>query len=820
MKKIVLLACLSGALGTTCIAQEVKKMNVVRTDISPKIDGELNEEVWSRAVAASNFVELRPVPGLIEKQDKRTEVKILYDNSAIYIGARMYDNPDSIARELVTRDQVGNSDFIGIIFDTYLDRINALGFYVTAAGSQYDAKYSQTGNEDDNWNAVWSSEVKIDKLGWTAEFKIPYSALRFGNKDMQTWGINMIRRRQKINQQSSWNFVDPKISGFINQEGELNGIENIKAPVRLSFSPYVSTSVNNYPYNQPGIKNTSTSFNGGMDVKYGINQSFTVDMTLVPDFGQVRSDNQVLNLTPFEVRFNENRQFFTEGTELFNKGDLFYSRRIGSFPTYIRNISSQLQANETIKKNPQESRLINATKVSGRTSKGLGIGFFNAITNRTFATVETNSGTERLVETQPLTNYTIFVFDQSLKNNSSVTILNTNVLRQGSTYDANVSAFLFKLNDKKNKYGIEGAAKLSHLSAGSLENTNNTGFSYELKGGKQSGNFTWNYLQVLTDDKFDPTDLGFFNNNNFFNNSLFMGYSKYKPGKWYNQYQTWFELSHSQRYKPRAYQSVNSNIGGWVQFKNFWSGNISLQREFAGNDFYEARTSGREFNTSASTGANISVNSNRSKKYSGGGFISLRFKDQFNGFGYGTGFYQNYRLSNKFSIGTELSLEPRYNFAGWLGQSSTNEIIFSRYDRNTVESSVDAKYAFSSKMGLNVRARHYWSDRRNKDFYVLTGEGDLQRHDGNEFANRHVNYNVFNIDMVYSWQFAPGSELSLAYKDASEDFENQNRRGYMRNFSRIIGLPQNNRLSLKILYYLDYLQLRKKQSYKPEFDLK
>ena len=202
----------------------------------------------------------------------------------------------------------------------------------------------------------------------------------------------MTRRRQKTNQQTSWNFIDPKVAGFINQEGELSGIKGIKAPVRLSFSPFLSSSLNNYPHNQPGVKNTTSTFNGGMDIKYGINQSYTLDMTLVPDFGQVRSDNQVLNLSPFEVRFNENRQFFTEGTELFNKGNLFYSRRIGSNLAYSANISSKVLPGEIIKENQLESKLLNATKISGRSQNGMGIGFFNAVTKRGYATVQNRPG--------------------------------------------------------------------------------------------------------------------------------------------------------------------------------------------------------------------------------------------------------------------------------------------------------------------------------------------------------------------------------------------------------------------------------------------
>jgi hypothetical protein len=185
-----------------------------------------------------------------------------------------------------------------------------------------------------------------------------------------------------------WNPVDPKISGFVNQEGLWTGIEKIEAPVRLSFSPYFSTYVNHYPDKDPATKDWSSSVNGGMDLKYGISDAFTLDMTLIPDFGQVQSDNRVLNLTPFEVRYNEYRPFFTEGTELFSKGNLFYSRRVGGEPLHAYDIDDQLSPDEMIVENPLQSKLINATKVSGRTKKGFGLGVFNALTKPMYATVE------------------------------------------------------------------------------------------------------------------------------------------------------------------------------------------------------------------------------------------------------------------------------------------------------------------------------------------------------------------------------------------------------------------------------------------------
>ncbi len=803
MNKIILLTFIIWTAAICCIAQEVKKMNAVRTGKSPKIDGVLDDEAWQNAPIAANFIEFRPNPGKPEKESQKTEVKIVYDNSAIYVAARMYDNPDSIAREIAARDQVGNADFFGVIFDTYLDKINANGFYVTAAGSQFDAKYSAVGGEDSNWNAVWESNVKIDKEGWVAEMKIPYSALRFSNKDIQQWGINMTRKRQKIQQQFMWSPVDPKKNGFINQSGEISGISNIKAPVRLSFSPYISGYISHYPYKQPGVKNTRSSFNGGMDIKYGITPSFTLDMTLVPDFGQVQSDNRVLNLSPFEVKFNENRPFFTEGTELFSKGGLFYSRRIGSNPNYLANVETL--PGENIIKNPIESKILNATKISGRTAKGLGIGFFNAITSWMQARVEDAQGNQRSVENQPLTNYNIIVFDQSLKNNSSLSFVNTNVLRQGSVYDANVSAVDFSLNDKKNVWNVSGTGRLSYLNGGTYKN--NTGYSYDLKFGKQSGKFIYKFFQKLTDDKYESNDLGLLFNNNFFNNSLYAEMNLYKGKKLYNEWNSYLELFYSRRFKPRAYQNFEAYAGMYMQFKNLWYGNFNIDWQPQSNDFYEARN-GMVFRTSATQGINMSLSSNRSKKYNALVFGAYRIRKQFEGMGYDAGFYQNLRINNKFSVGNDFSYQPRLNYAGWVG-TLNDQTIFSRFDRQTIENSIDAKYTFNTKMGFTLRARHYWSNRQNKDFYNLNTNGDLEA--DNAVDNTYDrNFNAFNLDMNYTWQFAPGSELTLAWKDIAEDGESLIRKGYRKNFNHIFSAPQNNSLSLKILYYVDYLQLRKK----------
>lgn len=813
LKSHEMLRILVAALCTTCFALSAsaqsgtpvpKRTTAVRTASAPAIDGSLNDEAWQAARPATDFVELRPVPGRLEPRDRATEVRILYDDVAVYVGARMFYNPDSIAREVAERDQVGNADFIGVIFDTYYDKINATGFYVTAANSQFDAKYSGSGNEDPNWNAVWLSKVKRDDKGWTAEMKIPYSALRFARKDVQLWGINFTRRNQFTQVQTFWNFVDPKKNGFINQEGELDGLTNVEPPIRLSFSPYISGYVNNYPH--PVLNNTTGTFNGGMDVKYGLTDAFTLDMTLVPDFGQVQSDNRILNLSPFEVQYNENRQFFTEGTELFSKGDLFYSRRIGASPINASAASAGLLAGERIVNNPSETRLINATKVSGRTAKQLGVGFFNALTRRTFATVEDDQGNRRSVETAPLTNYNILVLDQSLKNNSYVTLINTNVTRQGKIYDANASGLLFSLNDKKNLYNLSGSARSTHLN----DRPGNTGYSYSLSAGKQSGSFIAYLEESVTDSKFNPNDLGILFQNNFWNHHMNLGYNIFKPGKWYNTIQTWSNLTLSQRYAPRSYQYFRANAGGFVKLKKLHSLEFNVNYRPEANDYFEPRSTGSVFRKPGYLNFNGEFTTNRAKRYNSGLWAGIYDHSRFDGFGSEISWFQNFRVNNKLAFGNDIYYDRQKNTAGWIA-SSGGVPVFSVRDRKTIENSLDAKYTFSENMGLTLVVRHYWSALKNNAFYTLQTDGSLAPNPGFT-QNKDRTFNTFNIDMVYSWVFSPGSVLSIVYKDASSFDENGSREGYFRNFSRVTGAPQNNNLSVKILYFIDYLQLKNRKN--------
>ncbi|MEN8123292.1 MAG: DUF5916 domain-containing protein, partial [Bacteroidota bacterium] len=305
-------------------SQENKKqLEITKTKIAPKIDGTLNEQSWKDAPITKDFIQFYPYNG--KPATEKTEVKIIYDDDAIYVAAIMFDSsPDSIFTTLTKRDAgiFVDADMIIVSISTFNDGINSNMFAVTAAGVQSDIKGS-SGNDDPNWDAVWESAVKITDKGWVAEIKIPYSALRFSKEEEQTWGINFFRTLKRRSEWTSWNWINNEINGFTNQAGEITGIRGIKPPLRLSFTPYFST----FAQHDSEDNSWSKGIRGGMDLKYGINESFTLDMMLIPDFSQVQSDDQVLNLSAFETQYEERRPFFTEGTELFSKGDIFYSKR-------------------------------------------------------------------------------------------------------------------------------------------------------------------------------------------------------------------------------------------------------------------------------------------------------------------------------------------------------------------------------------------------------------------------------------------------------------------------------------------------------------
>jgi len=778
-----------------------------------KLDGVVDSEEWAGATLLDNYVELRPNPGKLESDDAKMIAYLVYDNEGIYFGGICYESSkDMISSELVGKDGFGNNDFVGIIFDTYKDNLNAFEYFVTPLNEQMDAKQfpNPNGNSEDfSWNSVWQSATKINENSWSFEMFIPFASIRFSDKKEQDWGLNVVRRRQKTGQQLFWNPIDPKVNGFLTQEGYLTGLKDIKPPVRLQLSPYISYYANHYPLHHNSGDLTS-QFNGGMDLKWGINQAFTLDATLVPDFGQVQSDPQVFNLSPFEVRFNENRAFFTEGTELFNQGNLFYSRRIGGTPINYWNVADNLNANEKPISNPSESKLLNASKISGRTQNGLGVGILNAITRASSAEVrDTLTGQRRTIETDPVTNYNVFILNKSLKNNSSLSFINTNVTRSGSAYDANVTGLIFNLNDKSNTWNTGGQLFSSQLT--SLQDEKNSfGYSHVIYAGKTNGTYRFNLWQELADTKYTSNDLGFYTNNNFIEQGIWIGINQPKPTSWRNQMNTNININYSRLLKPIGtnnpmYQFSRINVNTNGQLKNLhWFG-LNGNVNFDENDFYEPSSEGSYFKRggSAMIGAWLETNNAKSWSINPELFIK-RFFDFYDATAVDMNLNQNWRVNERLSLRLGGSYQPRFNNVGFADYSDSEETsVFAKRDIQTFETSLRGKYNFTNRMGITLVARHYVSSVKNKQLFYLQKNGTLNANDlSPEEYNRTANF--FNIDMVYTWQIAQGSFVSIVWKFAVNRFDEEYRANYIRNLSNTLGENQNNNLSVRLIYFLDY----------------
>jgi hypothetical protein len=329
----------------------------------------------------------------------------------------------------------------------------------------------------------------------------------------------------------------------------LSGIKDINPPFRLSVTPYISNYYENYPYNIAGMQNSTFLINGGMDVKVGLNESFTLDLTLIPDFGQVQSDNRVLNLTPFETKYDEKRPFFMEGTELFNTAGIFYSRRIGGLPTDYYKVSSELTSDEKLIENPAATKMINAFKLSGRTNSGFGVGLFNSSTLNTYARVKNEAGTERLILTQPWTNYNILVASCPFNKTSQISIINTNVYYGNGSNLANVSGFDLKIADKKNNWAVISTGVVSQKF--DITNKNpDVGEKLNISAGKIGGKFQFSIYNNLVTNKFNSNDMGYLTYNNYIESGARFVYNIFKPFGPFNSLQNVVNFSLNRLFEP------------------------------------------------------------------------------------------------------------------------------------------------------------------------------------------------------------------------------------------------------------------------------
>lgn len=798
-----------------------KAITAVKISQSPHIDGNLSDAVWQQAPVATDFMQYSPSYGA--SVSAKSVVKILYDNEALYVGAYLYDDPSLIRKQLTARDgeQQQDVDFFSVFVDTYNDQQNGFQFLATTANVQTDAKLTGALNNflgqygDKAWDAVWESQVQMKNDGWCVEMRIPYLSLRFSKKDVQTWGIQFLRYLRRNSELDFWSPVDPNINGFVNQFGKYTDIKNIQPPLRLNFYPYLSSGVRiNEKGNDLG---TQWLRNGGMDVKYGINESFTLDATLIPDFGQVVSDDVINNLTPFEQKFNENRPFFTEGTELFNKASgLFYSRRIGGVPQDYYFVQQMANTDPDLKiiKNPSVTQLYNAIKFSGRTKEKLGIGVLNAIAAPIYATVldkPTNSRTN--IQTSPLTNYNILVLDQALSGRSYITFTNANTIREGAARDANVASLDVSLYDKSNTYNLKTFGRYSKI----LSSNARDGFNTGLRLAKVSGKVQYYAQGDVKSTYYDPRDLGYIQTANIVSYFGNLSYKQFTSTKKFLSYSYSLDAYHQRVYNPNAPDYWQLSLGGFWIFKNLWDVNLTIGGLSTQHDYFVlGRALQNLFVKRPPWGYVELEGSTDSRKklffsydWQQASFFHTSPEKRY----YNYDFSLRYRFNNKVSVTIAHAEESETNYIVNSGLTEINgDPIVGFVDFKDITSTISGIYSFAPRLNLNFRLRHNWSSVPFNSLADVDSKGNTVPRPFISGLDENVNF--FNVDAFLSWDFKLGCNLTVGYKNwigNNTAINGIKYSRYLNNFSKAFDVSHGNEFTVKAIYFIDYNDLRKKK---------
>ena len=389
----------------------------------PRIDGVLDDAAWAQAPVIADFVQKIPTEGA--EPSVPTEVRILYDDHGLYVGARLRrPDPNAIRTSITRRDGDSDAEVFTISLDPYLDRRTAYSFSVSSGGVRGDAYHSQDSEDsgrEAQYDPVWDAHARVDAEGWTAEMHIPFSQIRFNAAAEQTWGLELTRTIPDRNERLQWVLIPVAAAGFSSHFGYLEGIAGIPRARRLELLPYVAGDLtfraNVAPRNPFDDK---VGGRAGGDLKYGLGPNLTLDATINPDFGQVEADPAVVNLTAFETIFEERRPFFIEGNELLTgrgqsfigRPSWFYSRRVGAAPRGF--------ASGDFVDSPTNTTIATAAKVTGRLASGLSIGALAAVTPREYArTFDTTSAFTDRVAVEPPSSYGVLRLQQEFGSRQS-----------------------------------------------------------------------------------------------------------------------------------------------------------------------------------------------------------------------------------------------------------------------------------------------------------------------------------------------------------------------------------------------------------------
>jgi hypothetical protein len=809
----------------------------------PAIDGKDDDPAWGAAPAITQFQEWSPTEGKAARFP--TQAKIAYDASNLYVFIRCFDpHPDSLIRPLARRDDFPGSDRIIVLVDSYHDRRTGYEFGVNASGSKFDAAIYDDGNEDPAWDAVWDVATRIDSLGWTAEFRIPLSQLRYGHGSRHTFGFLIDRDIYRFNERVSWPLIRQSHAGMVSQFGEVTGFDDLEAPRRLEAAPYaVTKNIRHIRGNRFAREQDATV---GADLKYRVASNLTLDATINPDFGQVEADPAVLNLSGFETFFPEKRPFFVAGRGVFQRSvncnavncsseGLFYSRRIGRAP--------ELAGTYGDTTSPAFTTILGAGKLTGRLAGGLQLGVLEAVTAKT-----TGVGG---VTIEPATNYAIARLQQDYRGGDGtvgamVTAVNRSLDAWSAPYlhrSAYVGAVDFRHRFLNQTYEISGSLDWSRV-AGSARviaatqrsavhyyqrpdggvplDTTRTwlgGSAQELLFGKVAGqhlNFQTAYQR--RSPGFEINDLGYLQRAGQQNWETWVGYFDRRVRRLYQSFQwnwNWIQIWSSGGLPTE--RGVNSNLH--VTLRNNWGVNLGSTWGQLGATYCDACARGGPAvrqDPYLSPWASISGDD---RKWLVPYFYVSIFRG---GAGHkkqvSAGPELDYKLGTQVSGSLSFDWSRNLNGYQWYGNFTDSaggaHYTFARLSQRTVQVTARFNWTVTPTMTLQVYAQPFVSKGTYSDVRELSATPRAVRYDDRyrpyadtSVANDPGGFNVkqFRSNVVFRWEYRPGSTLYLVWTQGRQlSVGAEGTRSFAGDFGDLYDLRPDNTFLVKLSYWLNY----------------
>jgi len=583
------------------------KLNEVVT-----LDGRLNETIWNNK-PINTFYQRDPDEGSLSTET--TQVWVAYNESSLYIAAKLYDeNPDLLDKSIVRRDNYIDSDWFFFYVDPYRDKTTGYFFGVNPGGSLCDGTFYNDSFNDHSWDGIWEVESSIDSDGWSVEMKIPFSQLRFAKADEMRWGVNFHRQIKRKNEFDFYVTVPKSEKGFVSHFAELEGLNGIDPPQRFEVIPYLVQRAQYLQHDQGDPFYTGNQYNTsiGLDIKLGLGSNLNLDIALNPDFGQAEVDPAVMNLSAFETFFQEKRSFFIEGANIFNfaRGGatnywgfglpnprLFYSRRIGRSPR------GDVSDND-FEDRPKETRILGAAKLTGKIDNSISIGALSALTERTYSTLSLNNNKFE-EEIEPLTHYAVFrtqkefnggkqaigaMFtgvNRDLRNNGLKELLSDQAYTFGidgwtflddddtyvftatavGSYTHGSKKYITSLQESPTRYMQRPDATYARLDSNL---TSLSGWFSKISLNKEKGNFYLNAALGASSPGFDFNDLGWQFITDRISGHLVLGYSWLEPGKVFRNAYVNLAYWRNQDFEGNLINNGIFSLNNF-QFANYWN---------------------------------------------------------------------------------------------------------------------------------------------------------------------------------------------------------------------------------------------------------